>query len=113
MHRLRARRVRRLRGPAALQVLNKCRNEFHEENEVPGSAVHRLQPPGMLQSRVQDLLAVPRFDVPRRRSMRRGHPASADEAAAEFRRREGAFPMRALHVSPMPEVPEGNAQRRM
>ena len=52
-----------------------------------------------------------RVDVPRRRGVRRGHPAAAAEAAADVHGREAAVPVRALPVPPMPEMPEGNAQR--
>ena len=54
---------------------------------------------------------MPRVDVPRRRSVHWGDPAAAGEAAADVHGREAAVPVRALPVPPMPEMPEGNAQR--
>ena len=111
MHGLRAPRVLHLRGPAAVRVLYGCSEKRPEEHHEPGSTVHRLQPPRLLEPAVQNLPDMPRSDVPRRRSVLRGHPAAAGEAAAEVHGREAAVLVRALPVPPMPEMPEGNAQR--
>ena len=78
-------------------------------NKDQGSAVHKLQPPRMRQRRVQDLPTVPRIDMPRRRGVRRSYLTAECAAAAEVFRRQAAVPARALPVSPMPEMPEGDA----
>ena len=88
MHGLRARRVLRLRGPAALRGLHVCSENYLDAE--PGSPVHRLQPPRMLEPRVQNLPDMSRSDMPRRRGMHRGLLAAEREAAAEVHGRKVA-----------------------